>query len=137
MNMETNTNKGIILACSGASDLGELTDRVARKLKRSGVYQMKCLAMVGARDKALIESLGKTNTLVIDGCPIDCGKKIIEEAWLTNYHYVRLTDLGYQKGKTPVTDELVDKVYEQIINKDFQNKIEHQGANVTKDCSCK
>jgi uncharacterized metal-binding protein len=106
----------IVLACSGGSDLGELTDRVARKLRDNGVYNMKCLAMVAADNKALIETIKSTETLVIDGCPIDCGKKIMEEAWLTNYKYVRLTDLGLVKGQTPITDETICKVYDHIMN---------------------
>ena len=67
--------KKIVLACSGSSDLGELSDRVARKLRDNGVYNMKCLAMVAADNKGLIETIKVTETLVIDGCPIDCGKK--------------------------------------------------------------
>ena len=111
---QTNTSR-IVLACSGGSDLGELTDRVARKLKNNGVYTMKCLAMVGADHKELIETLKSTETLVIDGCPVDSGRKIMEEAWLTDYQYVRLTDLGLVKGQTPVTDETIDKVYDHIL----------------------
>lgn len=106
--------KKIVLACSGGSDLGELSDKVARKLRDTGVYNMKCLAMVGANNKELIETIQTTATLVIDGCSLDCGKRIMEEAWISNYQYVRLTDLGFVKGKTPVTIEAIDKVYNQI-----------------------
>ncbi len=74
--MKKNTNnssmrlkeKGIVMACSGASDVGELTDKIARKLGNNGAYQMKCLAMLSADKKSLIESLQQTKTLVIDGC---------------------------------------------------------------------
>jgi uncharacterized metal-binding protein len=118
-----NVNK-IVLACSGGSDLGELSDRVARKLRDNGVYNMKCLAMVAADNKGLIETLKTTETLVIDGCPVDCGKKIMEEAWLTNYQYVRLTDLGLVKGQTPVTNETIDKVYNQIMDSSNLQTIE-------------
>jgi ubiquinone/menaquinone biosynthesis C-methylase UbiE/uncharacterized metal-binding protein len=106
----------IVLACSGCSDLGELSDRVARKLHNESVYTMKCLAMVGADHKELIDTIKTTETLVIDGCPVDCGKIIMEEAWLTNYQYVRLTDLGLVKGQTPVTEEIIDKVYNHIVD---------------------
>ena len=108
--------KKIVLACYGGSDLGELSDRVARKLRNNGVYNMKCLAMVGADQKEFIETIKSTETLVIDGCPVDCGRKIMEEAWLTNYQYVRLTDLGLVKGQTPVTDETIDKVCNHIMD---------------------
>jgi uncharacterized metal-binding protein len=115
-NYNASNAQKIVLACSGGSDLGELSDRVARKLKNNGVYNMKCLSMVAADNNGLIETLKTIETLVIDGCPVDCGRKIMEEAWLTNYQYVRLTDLGLVKGKTPVTDESIDKVYHLIVN---------------------
>ena len=38
----------------------------------------------------------------------------MEEAWITNYKYLRLTDLGLVKGQTPVTVETIDKVYNKI-----------------------
>lgn len=126
-------NGGIVLACSGASDLGELTDKVARKLRDNKTYNMKCLAMVAADDKALIETLQTTDALVIDGCPVDCGKKIMEEAWLSNYRYIRLTDFGYEKGKTPVTDKIINKIYDRIINSKEDNRIIHNRP-VTTDC---
>ncbi len=109
-------NSGIVLACSGASDLGELTDKIARKLRGNKVYSMKCLAQVASDNKELIETLQTTDVLVIDGCPEDCGKKIMEEAWLSTYRHVRLTDFGYEKGKTTVTDELIDNVCKQVLN---------------------
>ena len=111
----TSAAKKIVLACSGGSDLGELSDKVARKFRNTGVYNMKCLAMVAADSKELIESIKSTETLVIDGCPVDCGKKIMSGAKLTNYKYIRLTDLGFIKGKTPVTEGSISKIYNQIL----------------------
>ncbi len=116
-NYNTSTAKKIVLTCSGGSDLGELTDKVARKLRNQGIYNMKCLAMVAANNKELIETIKSTETLVIDGCPVDCGRKIMEEAWITNYRYVRLTDLGLIKGQTSVNDETIDMIYTNIIDK--------------------
>ncbi len=124
-NNKKQSGNGIVLACSGGSDLGELTDRVARKLRENKVYNMKCLAMVAADNKELIKSLQTSDVLVIDGCPIDCGKKIMEEAWLSDYSYIRLTDMGYQKGNTPVSDELVNSIYNQITNNKTGDKIIH------------
>lgn len=40
----------LILVCSGAADVGELTDRAARELNRTGGAAMSCLASIGARD---------------------------------------------------------------------------------------
>jgi len=36
-----------------------------------------------------------------------------EQHNFTNYKYIRVTDLRFVKGKTPVTEETIKKVYEK------------------------
>ena len=38
----------LIYACSGAADVGEIADRVARKIASDGFTKMTCLAGIGA-----------------------------------------------------------------------------------------
>jgi len=102
----------MVLACSGASDVGRISDLVARKLRDNKVRKMNCLAIVGAGIEESIEDFKKKNILVIDGCPIDCGKKIMDKNGFTNYHYIRVTDLGYKKGQTPVSDDVINVVFD-------------------------
>lgn len=104
----------IVIACSGACDLGQVTDIVARKLRDNKVFKMNCLAAVGADVTPTIETFKAANLLILDGCAVDCGKKILDKAGITNYHYIRMTDLGYAKGQTPVTDEVINTVYEKV-----------------------
>lgn len=111
---ETTQAEMVVLTCSGACDLGEIADKLARKLRDNKVRNMKCLAMVGADSPALIEGLKVSNLLVIDGCPVDCGKKIVEKAGISDFQYARLTDFGYEKGKTPATTETIDTIYEKV-----------------------
>ncbi len=121
--METNeTQKGclcssaeyVVIACSGACDLGEVTDLIARKLRDNKIRKMNCLAAVGAGIKPTIDMFKEANLLLLDGCTIDCGKKILDNAGITNYKYLRMTDLGYVKGKTPVNQEVINTIYEKI-----------------------
>jgi uncharacterized metal-binding protein len=120
--MSTNVNqKGclcdsgeyVVIACSGACDLGQISDLVARKLRDNKIRKMNCLAAVAADVKPTIEMFKEANLLLIDGCPVDCGKKILDKAGISNYKYMRMTDLGYIKGQTPVTKEVIDAVYEK------------------------
>lgn len=104
--------KKVVMSCSGQSDLGELSDLVARKFKKNKDRTMKCLAQVAIDNKALIESLKSSNILVVDGCPVDCAKKIVEKAGLSGFAYIRITDLGYKKGQTQITEETINAVYE-------------------------
>lgn len=107
------TTDYIVFACSGSCDLGQVTDIIARKLRDNGVRKMSCLATVGAGIEKSIENFKKKNVLMLDGCPIDCGKQILDKYGFTDYKYMRVTDLGYKKGKTPVTDEVIKAVYEK------------------------
>ena len=100
-----------VVACSGASDLGQLTDLVSRKLSQNGVRQMKCLAQVGARYDKIINLLKNANVLVIDGCADDCSRLIMEKAGIDRFIHLRLTDLGYPKGQTPATEATVNQIY--------------------------
>ena len=106
----SNKTAKTVFSCSGAADLGEISDLVARRLQRDGIRQMKCLAFIGGGIQDMIDSVRDTDMLVIDGCPLDCGKLTMEKNGMTDYSHLRLTDLGYIKGQTPATPETVNQV---------------------------
>lgn len=97
------TSEYNVVSCSGASDLGQLSDAIARKLRDNKVRKMNCLTLIAIDDRPLIDAFMKANVLAIDGCPKDCAKKILEKAGIKYFNHLRLTDLGYEKVKTPVT----------------------------------
>lgn len=103
----------IVMSCSGACDLGQITDLVARRLRDNGVRKLNCLAVVGAGIEKSISEFKTKNLLMLDGCPVDCGKRILDNAGFTDYKYLRVTDLGFKKGQTPVTEEVVNAVYDK------------------------
>ena len=104
----------LVFACSGAADVGAIADRAARKLAKDGAGKMFCLAGVGGRVSGIMETTQAAAKIVaIDGCPLDCAKGCLEQAGFTRFDHVRITDLGMEKGKTPVTDEHVAKVVDQ------------------------
>ena len=101
----------LIFACSGAADVGEIADRAARQLTKEGVGKMFCLAGIGGRVSGIMETTKTAaSILAIDGCPLDCARKTLEEAGFVGFEHLRLSDLGMEKGKTPATPEHVDKV---------------------------
>lgn len=101
----------LIFACSGAADVGHISDLAARKLTREGSGKMFCLAGIGGRVSGILETTkAASKVLAIDGCPLDCARKSLEEAALNDFEHLRLSDLGLEKGNSPVRDELVDKV---------------------------
>jgi len=97
----------LIFACSGAADVGALSDQVARKLSRDGKGNMYCMAAVGANIKEKIAPVkAATETTTIDGCSAFCAKKVLENAGFKPKFY-NLQDFGFQKGKTEVNNETV------------------------------
>jgi uncharacterized metal-binding protein len=100
-----------VFACSGGADVGALSDQAARKLTTDGAAKMFCLAGVGGRVSGIMKSVEAASKIVaIDGCPLDCAKKTLEQAGFRGFGHVRLSDLGYEKGQSPATSESVKAV---------------------------
>lgn len=105
----------LIFSCSGAADVGELTDRVARKLSREGNGKMACLAGIGGKVSGIVKSAeGSASILAIDGCALACAKKSLEEAGLWKFTHLCLTDIDFKKGETEVSDTNVGKVIRHV-----------------------
>ncbi len=101
----------LIFACSGAADVGQIADLAARKLTFDGAGKMFCLAGIGGQVSGIMATTqAAEKILTIDGCPLDCARKTLENAGITKFEYIRLSELGMEKGKTAVTDETVAKV---------------------------
>ncbi|OGS36809.1 MAG: zinc-binding protein [Elusimicrobia bacterium RIFOXYB2_FULL_49_7] len=112
----------LIFPCSGASDVGELSDRAARKLSHKGVGNMYCLAGIGGGVGAMIESTkAASGVLAIDGCTVHCTRKTLEKAGIKDFTHVEITANGYKKGSSPVTEESIAKVAE-LSEKLFSGK---------------
>jgi len=78
---------------------------------------MSCTAAIAAGDEEISNfTVNATNVIVIDGCDKDCSRKILENRGFTDLLHVRVTDLGMEKGKTPVTEEAVEKVAEKAAS---------------------
>lgn len=98
----------LIFACSGGADVGALSDQTARKLTRDGKGKMFCLAGIGGRVSGILKSTEAAGTvLAIDGCPLDCAKKTLEQAGFKEFRHMRLSDHGFEKGKTEVSEASV------------------------------
>lgn len=104
----------LIYACSGGSDVGKISDEVARRLAKSNCGKMTCLAAVGAHLSGFVESAkGAGENITIDGCSIACARKTLEHIGVNPKSYI-ITDMGYKKGKTPVTDNTINEVINKI-----------------------
>ena len=102
----------LLYACSGGANVGEIADKAARELMFAGEGTMFCLAGLGADIPGMVQTARDADlNLVIDGCPVDCAKKIFDRHGITNYTQIKVTDLGIEKVKgVRCTDEQVNTV---------------------------
>ena len=111
-----NSNIKLIYACSGASDVGSLSDHAARKMRDEKIGAMSCLAAVGAGLSGFIESAKAADQCItIDGCQVACAKKNLEKIGVTPKSFI-ITEMGYEKGKTSINENAVNEAVSTIKN---------------------
>lgn len=103
----------LIFSCSGAADVGAITDQAARKMTKDGLGKMFCTVGLGGKISGILATTeSAARILAIDGCPLNCVKSSLEQAGFSKYEHLQLADLGMEKGKTPPSQEAVAKVAE-------------------------
>lgn len=77
------------------------------ELDKKGAGSAYCLAGIGAALSGFVESAKAAKTVVIDGCPVGCGKKAFEKYCIEASHYFVVTELGVEKTHdfSKLTDE--------------------------------
>jgi uncharacterized metal-binding protein len=95
------TNGNImLLACSGASNVGQLANQAAIELTQEGFGKMFCLAGIGGDLSGFVQSAKDTPQMIaIDGCDVGCAKEILEKTEIPLKEYLVLTSLGIDKNK--------------------------------------
>ena len=107
----SNNGPKLIFSCSGAADVGELADKAARQLNTEGAGKMFCLAGIGGQVSNIIKTAETAKSiLAIDGCSLDCAKNTLIKAGFKRIAQFRLTDLGFEKGKTDINAETIGQV---------------------------
>ena len=109
-----------VVACSGASNVGQIANQAAIDLAREKVAGFFCLAGVGAHIKGMVKSGKEADLMVsIDGCPVQCAAKTLQHADIEPAIQIIVTDLGIEKSHDIAIDEkvclwVVEKVKEEL-----------------------
>ena len=104
----------LVFSCSGAADVGELSDIIARQIHRNGTGKMFCMAGLGGNVSGIIKSTeSASKILAIDGCSLDCTKRSLVNSGFNEFEHIRLTDYGIKKGNLNLTDELLLQLIQQ------------------------
>lgn len=92
-------NDVMILACSGGSNVGQLSNQAAVELTQEGFGKMYCLAGIGGQLSGFVRSARDVPVMVaIDGCPVGCAKAILNQAQVPVGHYLVITEEGIEKN---------------------------------------
>ena len=90
----------MILACSGGSNVGQLSNQAAVELTQEGFGKMFCLAGIGGQLSGFVQSAKDAPVMVaIDGCPVGCAKAILKQANVPLANHVVITEEGIEKNK--------------------------------------
>lgn len=111
-----------LFSCSGASNVGQLSNQLAIELTEKGVGKMMCAVGIGGQVTGLLRSAeGCDRIIAIDGCPLNCTKKALELSGLKVHRHILVTDLGISKNKDlrvkgPELADTLEKVLEILAN---------------------
>lgn len=96
---ETRMKRTIFSCSGGGSNVGQLSNEAALRLGREGYGKFFCLAGIAAGIGGIVEQTrGSDERIVIDGCPMQCAKKLMDAAGMPIDRYYVLTDLGIAKS---------------------------------------
>ena len=129
----------MILACSGGSNVGQLSNQAAIELTQEGFGKLSCLAGVGAHLSGFVQSARDIdNLVVIDGCEVGCAKGVLEQAEVPLRGYLVITGLGIEKNKDlNLKREEIDHVKEAVrrLQSDAGGPARPAAAGAT--CGCR
>lgn len=110
--------KTLIMACSGGSNVGQVSNTVMIELDKTGKGSAYCLAGLGGDLSGFIQSTKSAKTILIDGCPVACAKSVFNRHNLKPDKYFVITDLGIEKNHN--FDNLINEskiAFEKILKK--------------------
>jgi len=101
----------LMLPCAGASNLGQLTNEVALRMREAGKGAVSCTAGVGVGIAPLVAGAKQARYIVaIDGCPQTCAKKCVETAGLKPaVHLILVNELAIPKSYSRPEEEDVQR----------------------------
>lgn len=104
--------KVLIFACSGGSNVGQITNEAAKKLTGEKIGRFFCLAGVGGDIEGIVNTTKDADVVVVlDGCSVSCSKAILDKVDVPITVYVDATKLGIDKNPSfDISEEQIESV---------------------------
>ncbi|MGD9519141.1 MAG: putative zinc-binding protein [Armatimonadota bacterium] len=106
----------LIFACSGASNVGQIANEVAKRLHSEGYGTFSCLAGIAGEIPGMVASARAADAIIVlDGCSVACARAVLERAGMATCHHQVVADLGVRKNHSLEIDETdIERVYEAV-----------------------
>ncbi|PWR71115.1 putative zinc-binding protein [Methanospirillum stamsii] len=94
----SNEKNRLLFPCSGQANTGQISNQAAIQLSDEGYGSFVCTALLASGSESLAERARNVNEVVaIDGCGMDCARKILEQEGVPVHQHLVVTDLGVEK----------------------------------------
>ena len=106
-----------IFPCVGASNVGQLSNKIAIELDKKGIGNLMCTVGIGARAPGLMKSAEASDRIIaIDGCPVNCASKTLELAGFKVDNHIIISEFGIKKTKDrDLKDDEVSEALEKTL----------------------
>jgi uncharacterized metal-binding protein len=92
--------KPLVYACSGCSNVAQLTNDLAVVLDREGIAEMSCIAGIGGKIKSLVKvAQSGRPVLALDGCQLNCVRQTLATVDVVPTWHIEVTSFGYKKSR--------------------------------------
>ena len=110
--------EALVYACSGASNLGQLTNQIAIRLDRAGLAEMSYAEAVGIEAGApYAAALSGRPVVAISGCPLACADRLLAERGIAVASSIQLENRGVLKAKhVPVGGQDSERIYGEVAS---------------------
>jgi uncharacterized metal-binding protein len=107
----------LVYACSGASNLGQLTNEIAIRLDREGLAEVSCAEAVGIEAGAPYAAATSGRPVVaVSGCSLACASRLLVEHGVTVTSAIQLENRGVLKAKHVSVDAAdAARIYDEVV----------------------
>jgi len=87
----------LIFPCCGQANTGQISNQVAIQLDEEGYGGYACTALLVSSEPLAKRAREVDEVVAIDGCGMNCARKIAEKAGVTVHQHLVMVDLGIEK----------------------------------------
>lgn len=133
-------NTGVMLyTCAGGTNLGHISYDVVNDLVVLGKGKMGCLNGIGGHISTMVLNAKAAKLIImVDGCKTRCGAKTLEQAGITDFEQVLISDFDIKKTyDLSVGREKKDLIVKNIIESRFaSDQIDLMAPEGGGGCGC-